>query len=928
MSEENTIFMDETWSDPGITSQDLQEFVQALALSEHQNAPLIAVASDDAGKPRLVAASRALFSLFDVEDPSGLSARLLTGGDPGGKRLAVLFQMLPLEGAPRVERLRFLIGPSSEIITFLCRRLAVRGRHVLIAAALGLRPGLIPSPAAKIGQPEEDKPVAAPMPPSADESQGNAAGGGLAPRPSALRDATAVREELRQKWPSAKTLRFLWHTDADAVCTMISPPLAEAVGASAANLVGKNLLDLAPGLDPSGGLARHLEGRETWSGHRLHWPVAEATATIPVVMGAIPAFKPDQSFDGFRGFGVIHLDGVTEAPAVQTPAAATPFQSAAPAETLTQSAAPAENPAEPPEQVNVLPFPVAARVLSNDEQTAFQKIGEALRTHEPHPPGVVKSDAPPAAAVPSSEADTDLAVEAAPALAAAKPLAGATQEQHLGQNAIAVLDKLNLGLLVSRNNVPIFANRHLLDILGFKNEDELHDAGGMTHLFGGLPGNATGSEAVGIRGSDGTVRAANARMQAVEWDGLPATLLTLKEIANPGRAEREAETRRHQESELRELRAILETATDGVAVLDADGNVVSLNRSGEALFGCDRAEVIGEPFLALFAPHNQSLAADYFEGLKSSATKSLLNDGREILVKAHRGGTIPVFMTLGKLGPSDLEPPGNQTQDETRYCALFRDLTHWKKVEQELDHARQDAERTSALKSDFLAKVSHEVRTPLNAIIGFAEVIMEERFGPVGNARYKDYLKDIHTSGTHVMSLINDLLDLSKIEAGKMELNATPIDANKIITECTGIMQPQASQERVIMRLSLAPHLPRIKADERSLRQIVLNLLSNAVKFNEPGGQVIIATALTDAGHVVIRIRDTGPGMSDKDIETALEPFRQLATSRPMTTGTGLGLPLTKALVEANHASFTLRSKLEQGTLAEVAFPPALVLAD
>jgi PAS domain S-box-containing protein len=541
---------------------------------------------------------------------------------------------------------------------------------------------------------------------------------------------------------------------------------------------------------------------------------------------------------------------------------------------------------------------------------------------------VVKSDAPPAAAVPSSEADTDLAVEAAPALAAAKPLAGATQEQHLGQNAIAVLDKLNLGLLVSRNNVPIFANRHLLDILGFKNEDELHDAGGMTHLFGGLPGNATGSEAVGIRGSDGTVRAANARMQAVEWDGLPATLLTLKEIANPGRAEREAETRRHQESELRELRAILETATDGVAVLDADGNVVSLNRSGEALFGCDRAEVIGEPFLALFAPHNQSLAADYFEGLKSSATKSLLNDGREILVKAHRGGTIPVFMTLGKLGPSDLEPPGNQTQDETRYCALFRDLTHWKKVEQELDHARQDAERTSALKSDFLAKVSHEVRTPLNAIIGFAEVIMEERFGPVGNARYKDYLKDIHTSGTHVMSLINDLLDLSKIEAGKMELNATPIDANKIITECTGIMQPQASQERVIMRLSLAPHLPRIKADERSLRQIVLNLLSNAVKFNEPGGQVIIATALTDAGHVVIRIRDTGPGMSDKDIETALEPFRQLATSRPMTTGTGLGLPLTKALVEANHASFTLRSKLEQGTLAEVAFPPALVLAD
>ncbi|MDR3464037.1 MAG: PAS domain-containing sensor histidine kinase [Beijerinckiaceae bacterium] len=905
MLEEDTIRMDETWSDPGITSQDLQEFLQALALSEQQNAPLIAVAGDATGKPHLVAASQTLFRLFDVTDPAGLSARLLTGGDPGGKRLAVLFQMLPLEGAPRVERLRFLIGPSSEIITFLCRRLAVRGRNVLIAAALGLRPGLIPVAASETSPPADSEQVASAAQPASNAMPETASESDLAPQPAIVRDAARVRDEIRQKWRSAKTLRFLWHTDADAVCTLLSPPLAEAVGARAADLVGKNMLDLASSLDPSGGLAQRLDGRETWSGLGLQWPVAEAAATIPVVMGAVPAFRADQSFDGFRGFGVIHLDGVTDAPVPQAPAAAE-------SEAL--------EPPEMPETANVLPFP-AARVLTTDEQTAFEKIGEVLRTEDAVPAEPATPESVTPAAPPAEEITAAVPAEA-------KRSARPNREEHPGQNGITVLDKLSLGLLVSRNNVPIFANRYLLDMLGFKDEDALHDAGGMTHLFGGLPGNATGSEAVGIRGSDGTVRAANARMQAVEWDGLPATLLTLKEIASPARAEREAETHRQHESELRELRAILETATDGVAVLDANGNVVSLNRSGEALFGCDRTEVIGEPFLTLFAPHNRSLASDYFEGLKSSATKSLLNDGREILVKAHRGGTIPVFMTLGKLGPSDVGSPGGASPDETRYCALFRDLTHWKKVEQELDHARQDAERTSALKSDFLAKVSHEVRTPLNAIIGFAEVIMEERFGPVGNARYKDYLKDIHTSGKHVMSLINDLLDLSKIEAGKMELHATAIDANKIIMECTGIMQPQASQERVIMRLSLAPNLPRIKADERSLRQIVLNLLSNAVKFNEPGGQVIIATTLTDAGHVVIRIRDTGPGMSDQDIETALEPFRQLATSRPMTAGTGLGLPLTKALVEANHASFTLRSKLEQGTLAEVAFPPALVLAD
>jgi signal transduction histidine kinase len=257
----------------------------------------------------------------------------------------------------------------------------------------------------------------------------------------------------------------------------------------------------------------------------------------------------------------------------------------------------------------------------------------------------------------------------------------------------------------------------------------------------------------------------------------------------------------------------------------------------------------------------------------------------------------------------------------------MRDMTAWKKAEQELKEARRLAEQASALKSDFLAKVSHEIRTPLNAILGFAEVIMEERFGPIANERYKEYMTDIHTSGAHVMSLVNDLLDLSKIEAGKLELDFNAVDANRIVAECVSLIQPQASRERVIVRQSLAPRLPNIVADERALRQIVLNLLSNAVKFNEEGGQVIVSTALTDAGHAVIRIKDTGIGMSESEIETALEPFRQIATARA-TRGTGLGLPLTKALIEANRASFSIKSKKAEGTLVEVAFPPTRVLAE
>jgi len=392
--------------------------------------------------------------------------------------------------------------------------------------------------------------------------------------------------------------------------------------------------------------------------------------------------------------------------------------------------------------------------------------------------------------------------------------------------------------------------------------------------------------------------------------------------AGSSRESLEKELRR-QKAEFRELSAILDTAMDGIAVLDSQGRILSLNRSGEALFGYDQNEVAGEHFASLIAPESRGLAKAYFEGLKSQGAASLLNQGREVLGLARQGGTLPVFMTLGRIGGS----PGGGEERETRFCALLRDLTHWKKVERELEKARKDAERASALKSDFLARISHEIRTPLNAILGFAEVMLDERFGAIGNQRYKGYLGDIHASGTLVMSLVNDLLDLSKIEAGKMDFAFASIDANRIVSECVSIMQPQANRERVAIRLSLSPALPNIIADERSLRQIVLNLLSNAVKFNRPGGQVIVTTALADAGSAVIRIRDTGVGMSEAGIGVAFEPFRRLATASP-SRGTGLGLPLTKALAEANHASLSIKSKEHEGTLVEVIFPPACILAE
>src|SRR5207248_2500007 len=228
----------------------------------------------------------------------------------------------------------------------------------------------------------------------------------------------------------------------------------------------------------------------------------------------------------------------------------------------------------------------------------------------------------------------------------------------------------------------------------------------------------------------------------------------------------------------------------------------------------------GQPFAELFAPESRRAALDYIEGLCLNGVASVLNDGREVIGRVRESGLIPLFMTMGRVGDG-----------AEKFCAVLRDITQWKRAEEELLNAKREAERTSSAKSDFLAKISHEIRTPLNAIIGFSEVMVDERFGPIGNERYRQYLKDIHASGGHLVSLLNDLLDLSKIEAGKLDLSFTRVDLTALLPQCVALMQPHATRERIIIRTSLLPNLPAAVVDERSIRQIVLNLLSNSIKF-------------------------------------------------------------------------------------------------
>ncbi len=479
---------------------------------------------------------------------------------------------------------------------------------------------------------------------------------------------------------------------------------------------------------------------------------------------------------------------------------------------------------------------------------------------------------------------------------------------------ITLLNKLPVAMIVSAENHILFASRKALALLGFDNDEALENAGGMEGLFSGRPGDwlTKTNGRTTLRGASKQPLSVLATISSINWGAKPAALLCFEETPDQPQAMGISE----EDEKIAELEAILDTATDGVMVLDGQGHVLRMNHSAEALFEVDRHDVAGSSFLDLLAEESHKTALDYLGNLRSNGLASVLNDGRDVIGVVASGGLIPLHMTMGRVNI-----PGTE-----RFCAVLRDNSQHKRSEEELLTGKILAENANQQKSAFLAKVSHEIRTPLNAIIGFAEVMIEERFGPVGSERYKDYLKDIKTSGNHIMSLINDLLDLSKVEAGKMDMQFESTHLNRLVSETVSLMQQQANGQHIIIRTSLASQLPEIAADRRSLRQIVLNLLSNAVKFTPAGGQVILSTVHEDNGDVALRIRDTGIGMSESDLETALEPFRQVSAVRDSSQGTGLGLPLTKALVEANRACLSLKSKPNEGTLVEVTFPAERVV--
>ena len=379
----------------------------------------------------------------------------------------------------------------------------------------------------------------------------------------------------------------------------------------------------------------------------------------------------------------------------------------------------------------------------------------------------------------------------------------------------------------------------------------------------------------------------------------------------------EVESQRMLETSRQRLMDALDNTSEGIALWDSEDRLVLFNDNYRK-----RVE--------LTVPGLLHTGITFEEFVRTGAERGLYSvpeDAKEGFVQRrledHRN---PPSSRVHKIGGGQWVQVNEYPTREGGVILVRRVITEQVDREQELTAAKEQAELANRAKTEFLANMSHELRTPLNAILGFSEMISRQSFGPLDD-RYVDYAKDIHGSGLHLLDLIGDILDLSRVEAGHAELVEEDVDCGKMIGSCLRLIEERAETGGISLVTDLARPLPNLRADERKLKQIVINLLSNAVKFTDPGGQVTVSARPDKAGNIAISVADTGIGMRPAEIERALEPFVRLESSLTRRyEGTGLGLSLVKALTELHQGWIHIASEPGEGTRVTVMMPRSRVI--
>jgi len=403
-----------------------------------------------------------------------------------------------------------------------------------------------------------------------------------------------------------------------------------------------------------------------------------------------------------------------------------------------------------------------------------------------------------------------------------------------------------------------------------------------------------GLELFAVRG-DGTEFPAEVSLSPVETEEGRMVMCAVRDLTERRRARQRAE---------RMFRDLLESAPDAMVIVDETGRIVLVNSQTVALFGWQREELLGEPVETLIPHRFRGQHPGHRAGFFAQPKVRQMGAGLDLFGLRKNNTEFPVEISLSPI----------QTEDGLLVASAIRDATERRRAEQLLQEANR-------LKSEFLANMSHELRTPLNGILGFSELLVDQRAGAL-NDKQREYLTDIHECGKHLLQLINDVLDLSKVEAGRMELWPETFSPSTAVSAVCALVGPIARKKRI--RLTPAPDMSvtPVTLDLQKFKQILFNLLSNAVKFTDPGGQVDVLLEEQDASQLCLKVRDNGIGIAPGDMSRLFEAFRQLdgGPSRQYG-GTGLGLALTRRLVELHGGTVHVDSVQGEGSTFTVVLP-------
>lgn len=367
--------------------------------------------------------------------------------------------------------------------------------------------------------------------------------------------------------------------------------------------------------------------------------------------------------------------------------------------------------------------------------------------------------------------------------------------------------------------------------------------------------------------------------------------------------------RKHSEETLRKLFRALEQSPNAVFITDLQGTIEYINPKFTEITGYTQEESLGQnPRILKSEKTSKELYNNLWRTIRRGEEwKS------EIMDKRKDGSHFWAYETIA--------PVKDDHGLVTHYIATHEDISERKDSEFAIKTALEHADIANRAKSELLANMSHELRTPLNAIIGFSGAIKMEAYGPIGNDKYRDYVSDIASSGQHLLELINDILDVSAIEAGMVELQEGDIEIPNIVESSIRLVKHRAEQGEIELNINVDDSLPMLHADERRIKQILLNLLSNAIKFTQPGGEVSLNATLDENNGHVFTVSDTGIGMNNNEQAKAMKQFSQVDSGLNRTQeGTGLGLPLTLGLVELHGGTLDIDSTKDEGTRVTVRF--------